>query len=158
MVAPHFENPGYESEPAVPETASRFAAEPSLAESFRTDPESYLWVKVPEAAPELPESPPLESRERASEQRKRRDLARREELLAELCEASDPPPPPIGPTEDDRGGRSGDQRRQNEFADDSRAIEGIETFRTCEACRGSGKKWLVLKCPRCGGLGSVRVK
>ncbi|MEK7463842.1 MAG: hypothetical protein AAB610_01835 [Patescibacteria group bacterium] len=33
--------------------------------------------------------------------------------------------------------------------------EAETTFTQCEVCHGTGRKWLILNCPGCGGMGSV---
>src|SRR5262245_36250957 len=45
---------------------------------------------------------------------------------------------------------------QQQKENDDRKIEVTYTrFRPCEACGGSGRRWYVLNCQVCGGLGSI---
>ncbi len=159
MIAPNFEQQWMASDPP-PETPVIKNMPPILA-GITTDMDNHIWVELPESPTETPlELPPQERVESESEftedaikERKLQDGVRREELLAELRESADTPPVP--PIED-----SGDHGRGDgpgPIGIPARPFDNFtpDKLRRCEACDGTGKRWLLLTCRRCGGLGAV---
>ncbi len=157
MIAPNFERQWDMPEPAEPE--SRVSQQlPSIHQSILANMENHVWVELPEAAPEPQLAVENESivTPDSVAARKRQDSDRRETLLTELQALAEAPPIPPNENEFENDRDPGDESPPVRFQRlDVQPV--VEHYRRCEACNGSGKRWMLLTCRRCGGLGSVKV-
>ena len=122
--------------------------------------EKYIWPKIPEQEKSIDsvskelisketETPvSLESLRKEREQRDNLEIERvRTELKEDIPDFI--PPPEVEGGEDGGGNK-------NEGISIHNSVEiKLTQYRVCELCKGSGKKWFILKCPRCKGLGST---
>jgi hypothetical protein len=97
------------------------------------------WLKREQSPQEeTPKEPlPLEV-----EGEKTTEVQRLREELVKMYEKEE-----LGPQE--QGGKTDDDAERLHFA------EGYTEFKRCEVCGSKGRRYFVLKCPACGGRGSI---
>ncbi|MDO8510394.1 MAG: hypothetical protein Q7S15_02105 [bacterium] len=131
----------------------------SLVESFKTTPEKFIWPKIPEQEKSIDVSGESISEEKPApleslrEEREQRDNLEIERVRRELKEDI---PDFIPPSEAGDDGDGGGNKNEGISIHNSVEIK-LTQYKTCERCMGSGRKWFILKCPRCKGLGSTPV-